>query len=463
MRALNMKLWLALAFLISISAANAQLVLQRPNDGSTGTTLNLLATQTNATTGAAINALTTTTAGILGVTIGNAGTTGNALIAYGGDAQCSFDGSNVSNNWAIASTTAAGKCHDSGTAASPTNAPPAGAVGISLSTNSGVGVYSITMRVQGAGGSGSGSGTINSSSVSNFAYYSGATTVSGATIAANAIPKSNGASAPTASLITDNGSVTAIAEGALTTPFGLTDGASIAVNAFLSNNFTVTLAGNRTLANPTNTTAGQWLDFVITQDGTGSRTLAFGAGYLNAAGGAFTVSLNSAAAAVTEIGCKVTATAPTLICYGPVNSATSQAQVSAPVAPANTTTYFMQGLAGTITPKTTGAVIITISGTVVDPSGTAAGNGIIYQLSYGTGSAPANAAALAGTQIGTTQSYTSPTTVIAADTNVPFSTTAVVTGLTVGTAYWIDLAAKSVATVSSMGLANVSVTAIEVR
>jgi len=309
-----------------------------------------------------------------------------------------------------------------------------------------------------------GSGTVNSGTTGQIAVYAASgTTVSGQTVASGVILKGQGAAVPVASAISDNGSITSVAEGALTTPVGLTDGATIAVNAFLSNNFTVTIAGNRTLSNPTNATAGQWLDFTITQDGTGSRTLAFGTAYQAVSGGSFAVTLNSAAAAVTTFSCKVIATAPTLTCYGPVNSATSQAQVTAPTAPASTTTYFMQGLAGTITPKTTGNVLIIISGTIVDPSGTTAGNGIIYQLSYGTGGAPANAAALTGTQVGSTQSWTSPNTVIAADTNVPFSTQAVVTGLTVGTAYWVDLAAKSIATASSMGVANVSVSVVELR
>lgn len=56
----------------------------------------------------------------------------------------------------------------------------------------------------------------------------------------------------------------------------LTDGATITPDFSLANNFSVTLAGNRTLANPTNITAGQSGSIVITQDGTGSRTLAFG-------------------------------------------------------------------------------------------------------------------------------------------------------------------------------------------
>ena len=56
----------------------------------------------------------------------------------------------------------------------------------------------------------------------------------------------------------------------------LTDGATITPDFAVANNFSVTLGGNRTLANPSNLTAGQSGAIFITQDGTGSRTLAFG-------------------------------------------------------------------------------------------------------------------------------------------------------------------------------------------
>ena len=56
----------------------------------------------------------------------------------------------------------------------------------------------------------------------------------------------------------------------------LTDGATITPDFSLANNFSLTIGGNRTLANPTNLTAGQSGAIVITQDGTGSRTLAYG-------------------------------------------------------------------------------------------------------------------------------------------------------------------------------------------
>jgi hypothetical protein len=56
----------------------------------------------------------------------------------------------------------------------------------------------------------------------------------------------------------------------------LTDGATITPDFAAANNFSVTLGGNRTLANPTNLTAGQSGVIKISQDGTGSRTLAYG-------------------------------------------------------------------------------------------------------------------------------------------------------------------------------------------
>ncbi|MBT2326136.1 hypothetical protein J7E62_27790 [Variovorax paradoxus] len=79
------------------------------------------------------------------------------------------------------------------------------------------------------------------------------------------------------------------------TPSALTDGASIAVDASLSNNFSVTLGGNRTLANPTNLTAGMVLNFTIDQDGTGSRTLAYGSAYKFPGGTAPTLSTAASA------------------------------------------------------------------------------------------------------------------------------------------------------------------------
>ncbi len=68
-----------------------------------------------------------------------------------------------------------------------------------------------------------------------------------------------------------------------TTPVALTSGSSIAVDASLSNVFTLTIGTNGTLANPTNLGAGRYT-FVIKQDPTGSRTLAYGSNYIFASG-----------------------------------------------------------------------------------------------------------------------------------------------------------------------------------
>lgn len=145
-----------------------------------------------------------------------------------------------------------------------------------------------------------------------------------------------------------------------------------------------------------------------------------------------------------------------------VSNAGSQKTVASPTFPSSTSSFLMQGLAGSITPATTGNIVITISGTINAASATTVDNGVTYQLSYGTGGAPTSNTALAGTQIGVVQTYTSavaPTAV--GDVNVPFSITYRVTGLTLSTAYWIDLAAKSVTTASDMGFVNVMIVAME--
>ena len=61
--------------------------------------------------------------------------------------------------------------------------------------------------------------------------------------------------------------------------FNLTDAATIAVNAAEGNVFLVTLGGNRTMAAPTNPFMGQRITFLVGQDGTGGRTLAWNAAY----------------------------------------------------------------------------------------------------------------------------------------------------------------------------------------
>ena len=75
----------------------------------------------------------------------------------------------------------------------------------------------------------------------------------------------------------------------------LTDGTNISVDLNAGQNFTVTLAGNRTLSNPTNCVAGQVGSIFVVQDGTGSRTLAYGTSWDFPAGTAPTLSTDAAA------------------------------------------------------------------------------------------------------------------------------------------------------------------------
>jgi len=82
----------------------------------------------------------------------------------------------------------------------------------------------------------------------------------------------------------------------------LTDGATITPDFGANQNFTVTLGGNRTLANPSNVTSdkvGQVGSIFVVQDGTGSRTLSFGSNWDFIGGTAPT--LSTAASAVDRI------------------------------------------------------------------------------------------------------------------------------------------------------------------
>ena len=78
--------------------------------------------------------------------------------------------------------------------------------------------------------------------------------------------------------------------------YALTDGATITPDFTQGNNFSVTLGGNRTLANPTSPTVGQSGVFYIAQDGTGSRTLSWGAYYKFPNGGGAPVLTTTASA-----------------------------------------------------------------------------------------------------------------------------------------------------------------------
>lgn len=59
----------------------------------------------------------------------------------------------------------------------------------------------------------------------------------------------------------------------------LTDGATIAIDASLSQSYSVVLGGNRTLANPTNLESGMKFEVALIQDSVGGRDISFGSAY----------------------------------------------------------------------------------------------------------------------------------------------------------------------------------------
>ena len=128
-------------------------------------------------------------------------------------------------------------------------------------------------------------------------------TLTATSIDTSVVNASNGTFTSTVSANTVDTSIAIITDASITDatfvgqvvgiPVTLTDAASIALDLATGNNFTVTLAGNRTLENPTNAVAGQTGQMYVIQDGTGSRTLAFGSNYKFPNGTAITISTST--------------------------------------------------------------------------------------------------------------------------------------------------------------------------
>ena len=125
-----------------------------------------------------------------------------------------------------------------------------------------------------------------------------ATSIDTSVINASLVSAANGTFTSTVSANTVDTSIAIITDATFAgqvvgTPVTLTDATSIALDLATGNNFTVTLAGNRTLENPTNAVAGQTGQIYVIQDGTGSRTLAFGSNYKFPNGTAITISTST--------------------------------------------------------------------------------------------------------------------------------------------------------------------------
>jgi hypothetical protein len=161
------------------------------NDATNGTTLNQLAIYNSGATGVQ-TAAASSTDGVLGIVSGSAGTSNKAVLTWAGFAGCNFDAANpVSGDYVVASTTQAGKCHDSGSTTRPTGVQAIGriengGVRVSLAPPSGSGgggavgsVFGRTGAVSAANGDYSVSQVAGAAADSAVVHLAGVETVSG--------------------------------------------------------------------------------------------------------------------------------------------------------------------------------------------------------------------------------------------------------------------------------------------
>lgn len=131
---------------------------------------------------------------------------------------------------------------------------------------------------------------------------------------------------------------------------------------------------------------------------------------------------------------------------------------SLPSDPTGTTslTFVMMGFAIAFTPTTSG--IISVFGLGAAENSNAA-NGCYYKIMYGTGTAPINGAAVTGSDTGNTNGNGFDR-FNAANKLEPFPIEGLASGLIVGTAYWFDVAIKSI-TAGTATIKNNTISIIE--
>lgn len=129
---------------------------------------------------------------------------------------------------------------------------------------------------------------------------------------------------------------------------------------------------------------------------------------------------------------------------------------TSPADPTGTTstTGVMMGLAIAFTPIKTGCMYVSISASAQNSVSTDGASGIIY---FGTGTAPTNGSAITGTQLG---NFNQITRFSANSTLIPISFQGVVSGLTIGTVYWVDIAFRAI-TGGTANINNLSVSIFE--
>ena len=137
-----------------------------------------------------------------------------------------------------------------------------------------------------------------------------------------------------------------------------------------------------------------------------------------------------------SIGQSLIAVSATQATWQTTQSTSSQKTPADPTT-TSSTTGVMMGLSASITPVLTGKIMIIISG---DMDNDTNARGTRTQIRTGTGTPPVNGAALTGTTQGGLVSYESGTNIF----RTPFTLNAIVTGLTLNTAVWIDISLASI-------------------
>ena len=102
------------------------------------------------------------------------------------------------------------------------------------------------------------------------------------------------ASLPATNAVTDAAQTFTAAQRGYINSFGNSTGTPTAMDFDVSNNFSYVLTGNITISNPTNPAAGQTGSIFLVQDGTGSRSAAWGSYWDFAAGTAPTLTTTAA-------------------------------------------------------------------------------------------------------------------------------------------------------------------------
>jgi hypothetical protein len=268
----------------------------------------------------------------------------------------------------------------------------------------------------------------------------------------------------------NNASRTLSIGGNITTAFGgdftIAGGNSVTLTNTGSTSVTLpttgtlaTLAGTETLTNKTFDTAGVGNVFringvqITANTGTGANVLATSP----------TLTTPNIGTPSAGVGTNITGLNASNVSTGTLNSARlawNGATLSAtPADPAGSGSgsLLMMGIGGTctITPAFSTRVFVSVTGRMANSAaaGTAAA-----ALRRGTGGAPANGAAVTGTQIGSASvAFTNS----AAAQLAPFELSGVVTGLTVGVAIWIDIAAATGGS-GTTTLTNLSCSAFEI-